>query len=224
VLSWGIDQGLLTRNATDGIANPRQAKHERAEVYPFQDWGEVERLSQELHYSYSAIPLIFVGLGVRPEEGFALHRSDIEWNHDHHSGRIHIQRRFTAGLLKPGTKTGPDRWVPFGQRVYEALRSLPVRLETPILFPAPRGGYMDAENFRYRHWVPAIRAAEIQHHRLYDCRTTFISWHLAAGTPMSTVALWAGTGSQMIESTYRRYIPSEDLLAGAIDDFGAVAL
>src|SRR5512132_258183 len=41
----------------------------------------------------------------------------------------------------------------------DALDAHATRLDTPILFPAPRGGYIDLEKFRYREWVPAVRAA-----------------------------------------------------------------
>jgi integrase len=225
-LTWGVENGLLTRNATDGIANPRQAKHERKDVHPFTDWAEVESLVEEMHWRYGPLVILLVGTGLRPEEALALHRSDIEWNHENRCGRIHVQRRFTGGLLKEGTKTGSERIVPFGQRVYDALRSMPaeMQLETPILFPTPRGGYIDTNNFRSRDWAPALRAAGLKAHRIYDCRSTFITWNLIKGVPVSTVALWAGTSSQQIESTYRRYLPSEDALAGAIDDFGAEAV
>ena len=60
------------------------------------------------------------------------------------------------------------------------------RSDTPILFPAPRGGYIDLEKFRHREWAPALRAAGIQHRRVYDCRHTFAAWAIESGD----VQLW----------------------------------
>ena len=32
------------------------------------------------------------------------------------------------------------------------------------------------ERFRHREWTPALRAAGVEHRRLYDCRHTFATW------------------------------------------------
>jgi integrase len=126
---------------------------------------------------------------------------------------------FTQRTTKDGTKTRPERFVPFSGRVYDALKTVAPRIDTPILFPAPRGGHIDLEKFRFRAWAPALRAAGIEYRPPKDLRSTFISWHLSRGTPIATVAEWAGNSIQMIEETYRRYIRSEDEYASRIDNY-----
>ena len=75
---------------------------------------------------------------------------------------MHVRRRFSGGELKDGGKTtGSVRTVPLRQRVLAALDEMPPRIDTRMLFPAPRGGYIDLEKFRYREWAPALRAADI---------------------------------------------------------------
>jgi integrase len=57
--------------------------------------------------------------------------------------------------------------------VLDALDAMPRRIETEILFPAPRGGYIDLERFRHREWTPALRAAGIDHRPVKAMRHTF---------------------------------------------------
>jgi hypothetical protein len=64
-----------------------------------------------------------------------------------------------------------------------------------VLVRAVRGGRIEIETFR----------------------------NLMRGTPISTVAAWAGTSSREIEDTYKRYIPTEDAYASAIDDLTPAA-
>jgi integrase len=141
--AWAAARSLCTRDATIGIRNPKRKRHERRDVFPFETWGDVEAVADELDPRYRAIPAVAVGTGLRPEELFGLHRADV----DRTAGVLHVRRRFTGGELKPGTKTGPERVVPLRQRVLDALDALPPRIDTPVLFPAPRGGYIDGERF-----------------------------------------------------------------------------
>ncbi len=74
-----------------------------------------------------------------------------------------------GGVLKEGGKTdGSVRSVPLRKVVMDALDAMPPRIDSPILFPAPRRGHIDAEKFRHREWTPALRASGVPHRRLYD--------------------------------------------------------
>lgn len=183
--------------------------------------AQVESVALELDARYQAIPVVLAGTGLRPEELFGLHRADV----DLERRLITARRRYSGGELKDGTKTGKrERIVPFGQKIYDALKAMAPRIDTPILFPAPRGGYIDLEKFRHREWAPALRAAGVQHRRVYDLRHSYITWALTGGVPVSRVAKIAGTSVTQIEATYDRWIPGENEYAEILDSLGAAAV
>jgi integrase len=179
---------------------------------------------------YRAIPLVGVGTGLRPEELFGLHRSDIEYFDGpflpgQPRGRIHVQRRYTQGVVKPGCKTEPERFVAFGQKVYDALKAMPVRIDTQILFPAPRGGYIDANRFRFAEWKPGLVAAGLTHRRINDLRHTYASWMLSRDVPPAKLAKMMGTSIVQLEDTYHRFLKSDEQYGASVDGYGqAVSL
>jgi integrase len=216
--SWAERGGYIGKDPTAGIRNPKRTRDERRPVFPFETWEEVEAVAAELDARYRAIPIVAAGTGLRPEEIFGLHRADV----DRDARRLHVHRRFTTGMVKEGTKTGTGRYVPFGQRVLAALDAMPARIDTLILFPTPRGRYIDIERWRHLQWAPALRAAGLEHRRIYDLRHTYASWSIAADVPVAKLALMMGTSIAQIESTYHRFLKAdEERYATALDDYGA---
>ena len=71
---------------------------------------------------------------------------------------VTVQRRFADGVLTPYPKTERSRRrVPLTARALDAIERLPPRLDTPLVFPAPRGRLLSLDNWRTREWYAGAR-------------------------------------------------------------------
>jgi hypothetical protein len=115
---------------------------------------------------------------LRPEEWQALERRDV----DRRAGVLNVRRTVSSSeVVELGKTNRSRRQVPLSPRALGAMDSLPPRLDTPLLFPAPGIGVLNLNNFRSRVWAPAIEASGIRKPaRIYDLRSTFASYALVA--------------------------------------------
>jgi integrase len=214
VLHHAVRIKLIDENPATLIANPEP---KRREVPTFESVAELEAVAEELHPRFSPIP-VFVGLtGLRPEEWIALERRDV----DARNGVVHVRRVFTDGELKQyGKQARSLRAVPLPKRAAAALDVLPARIDTPVLFPGERGGYLNLHSWRADHWTPAVRAAGLTHRPPYALRHTFAAFSVAAGVSLYELARFMGTSVDQIDKTYAHLLPdSLDRTRSALDAF-----
>ena len=92
------------------------------------------------------------------------------------------------------------------------MRSLPRPLDsTALVFPAPKGGYINLDNWRRRVWKVALDSAGHDHRPLYQCRHTFATLALSAGADLYWVS--KQLGHRDIRTTlkfYARFQPAVD--------------
>ena len=214
VLHYAVRAKLSDENPACLVPNPEP---KRREVPTFESVEDLEAIADELSPAFAPIP-IFAGLtGLRCSEWLALERGDV----DKRSGVVHVRRVITDGQVKLyGKQTGSLRTVPLPLRAAESLSSLPPRLDTPLLFPGTRGGFLNLHEWRRDEWKPAVKGAGLEHRSPYALRHTFASFAIAAGVPLFELSRFMGTSVEQIGKTYGHLLPdSLERARTALDGF-----
>jgi integrase len=183
-----------------------------AEIDPFTS-TEIESICAELGLADRALVIFASETGLRTNEWTAIERRDI----DRDGPAVLVRRRHARGRATPYPKTQRRR-VPLTAAAFEALRSLPPRLDTPLVFPAAEGGPIEINNWRRRVWHPALEAAGLRQRGPYQLRHTFATRALAAGVSIFKLARVMGASVRTIDHHYGAFIrESEDEVRALLD-------
>jgi integrase len=185
------------------------------EVRPFAR-DELARLVEEMALQDAALVVFAAETGLRTNEWMAVERRDI----DRVNPAVAVARRFARGKATAYPKTQRRR-VPLTPRALEGLAWLPVRLDTPLLFPAPEGGHLNLDNWRLRTWYPALEAAGLAKRGPYELRHTFASEALAGRVSIFQLSRLMGASVETIEAHYGHLVrESEDHLRALLASRG----
>jgi integrase len=213
-LGAGVRWQYLSRNpAIEAGRNPEPRSEE---LRPFTR-EQVDALAAELG-GYGPLAVFAAETGLRTNEWTALERRDVD-----RAGRgVTVQRRYADGVLTPYPKTERSRRrVPLTIRALDALDAIPPRLDTPLLFPASRGGYVQLDTWRNREWYPALDAAGIAKRGPYHLRHTFATEALAAGVSIFELSRLMGASVRTIDKTYGHLArDSEDAIRARLEARG----
>lgn len=110
---------------------------------------------------------------------------------DLHARTARVDKTYYRARLQRSTKTGHDRTVPLPLHLAEVLARWRARCPASplgLVFPGPRGGPIDADDFRARVFRPAVLAAGLPPGtRIHDLRHTSASLYLASGATLREV-------------------------------------
>ncbi|MEG4273795.1 MULTISPECIES: tyrosine-type recombinase/integrase [unclassified Microcoleus] len=144
--------------------------------------------------------------GFRPEEAIALSWDDLTAG-ENGKLSIRVNKAHSKGELK-NTKTGDRRDFPCNPQLTKFLANLPkIPNLHNLIFPSPKGGYIDQHNFSGRYWLPIVRELAVskkikQYLPCYNLRHSFITRLVREGLDVATIAKLAGNSPKMIFEHY----------------------
>lgn len=171
-LAAAVRWGYMSKNPAALAGRNRQPAPRTVRVFTP---AELEAIAAELSPAYAAVPAFAAATGLRPEEWQALERRDV----DRRVGLLNVLRTVSDGeVVELGKTAGARRQVPLTRPALDALDAIPPRLDSPLVFPAPRGGLLNADNWRRRQWAPAIEASGVaQPARIMTCARRSLPTH-----------------------------------------------
>lgn len=111
----------------------------------------------------------------------------------------------SRGHYRDTTKTGDSRSVWNTETVRDMLRSR-YQLTNPkpddLVFPAPKGGYMNDNRFRGKIWKPVLESCGIDYQKPYNLRHTGVSHAAANGASLAEISEQTGHSKKVLMNTY----------------------
>lgn len=219
--NWAVDSKLIKENGFRGMATDikKTAKTSQPECFSLRERGAILNAFEHNTYcpkasgfrhSYYHNFIQFLWLtGCRLEEAIAL-----RWGHiTPDCSRIRFEEAVSSNTRILGwTKTNAPRTFPCNPVLQAFLKEIQPEHATAdmLMFPAPKGGYIDSHNVTNRVWRPILEGL-VKDRKVYkylplnNIRHSFITACLETGKDAKDVARWVGNSPEVI---YRNYAAS----------------
>ncbi len=153
-------------------------------------------------YSYYADAAIFISqTACRFGEMAALRWGSVAADFD----VVTFEASVSRGHHRGTTKTGESRTVLLTETVQGILRSRH-QSSTPqpddLVFPAPKGGYLNDNRFRSKIWAPVLESCGIDYQKPYNLIHTGTSHAAANGASLADISAQTGHSKKVLMSTY----------------------
>lgn len=195
----------------------RTGKVVEVDPFPFPVLLEVVDEQREIAGRYAEITLVLALTGVRFGELRGLRVRDVV--SVPYPGivvkRSIPQSGLTGAVIERATtKSGRSRMVPLSDLVRPVVeRWAEGREPDDLLFPAPEGGYLSAQNWRRAvHWTKTGLGR-----RPHDLRHTAASLWIAAGVDIKTVSAWLGHSTAKLTLDTYGHLMGTDADRAALD-------
>jgi integrase len=210
---WGVNQYQLpANNPWAGIVDRFKSSPKQA-IKPFTI-NELQTILDAFtnhrdYCHYSDFVSFMVNTGCRFGEAAGLRWKHLGAGHK----TVWIGESVSRGVRR-STKTGKARTVLLSPTIQAILAARFKRLQPKpddLIFPAPRGGVIDDQNFRPRAWKQVLAGCSIEYRCPYALRHSAISHALANGVNPIALAEQTGHDKRVLLDTYAHAIAKEYL-------------
>lgn len=184
--------------------NPFTAEERDRIIEAFKTNSVCSKYSRVKHSHYYPYVWFLFNTGCRPDEALALRWKDIEPDLHRFTFSRSVVHSEQGLVEKKGLKTQPKREFRCNGKMREFLASIKPENCNPedLLFPAPKGGWIEVGNFRNRIWEPILKALNIEYHKPYQTRHTFITLAIEHGMNVKDLAALVGNSPEVIFKHY----------------------
>lgn len=200
LLDAAVDRGIILGSPAEGVRLPRIVRDEAR----FLTAAELERLSLAIDPRFRTMVLVMAWATLRLGEVSGLRRSDvdlIEGTIRVQNNAVQVRGRMIEG--PPKTRAGRRTMTLPASLVADLAAHLATQRGLRYVFGASGERPIAADDWRRRHWYPAVASAGLGPLRPHDLKHTGVALLALAGVDPSEIARRAGHTS--VAFTYDRY-------------------
>lgn len=196
VWRWAMKRNLTLVNPWLDLTVRTEPKLD-AKPFTKQEVGRILKGFEGSHYE--DFVKFLLGVGCRIGEAIALSWDAI--NDD--CSEVWIGRAWDSkGRRIKTTKTNETRIVPVSPGIQRLLQERRLHRTGEIVFPSPKGSFIDRRNFLNRHWRPVLERLDVPYRPPYNSRHTRWSHEIAGGMDIATAAAYAGNRPRTMLDRY----------------------
>jgi len=201
VLSYAVRHNYIDHNPLRDAEKPRSTGNEgeyAQEKITILTPPQVKAfLSKAKGQKYQTMFKLAIFGGLRQGELLGLKWSDVDWE----NSQVHVQRTYTKGrFFATKTKTS-NRRVDLGPIVITELKKWKlgcIKNKLDLVFPNESGKPMNYSNMITRHFLPALKQAELPKIRFHDLRHTYASLLIEQGENIKYIQSQLGHSSPTV--------------------------
>jgi integrase len=206
---WAIDEDIYSlsvnpwQKSLDRLGKVKLAPPKRVKPFSIDELRAIAQgFRSHPQFSYYADAAIFIShTACRFGEMAALRWKNVSAEFD----TVLFSASVSRGHHRDTTKNGEERTVVLPPTVRSMLRS---RFESTnpepdaLVFPAPKGGYLNDNRFRGKIWKPVLESCGVEYRYPYNLRHSGVSHAAAAGASLAELSEQTGHSKKVLLSTY----------------------
>ena len=201
---WAIEQEVLSSNPWETVRKHTKVKpSQKPDPFTKKEVELILKAFEEHPKFRHYLTLVWwqFSMGTRTGEALAL-----SWKHfSNDCSSVWIGESLDRNKVVKAAKMNKARTLNLSEKIQSRILKMKEESKSELVFPAPRGRYIDDSNFSQRVWKPTLKAAGVNHRKFYRTRSTFISHALQSGMHYVDVADFVGDSPETI---YKYYVGS----------------